>query len=215
MRYYFVLSLFITTLCHFCFVLMCNSISPEIHSYLKHLCKPVSLFQKFLHLMTNQIIFCVEFRQICNSFQGKLKNDIERIKKSHKIFIFADKSRNIYDVEQEEYKKLLKENITKNYKKSNLKKLHNINKSAKKITEKLPISDRIEKMEETKSYITIKKRKESFCNKFPCHLINPSKSSVRKISKVILDKINNHIQKETAAYQWKDTSSVIEWFVNI
>ena len=70
-------------------------------------------------------------------------------------------------------------------------------------------------MEETKSYITIKKRKESFCNKFPCHLINPSKSSVPKISKVILDKINNHIQKETTAYQWKDTSSVIEWFVNI
>ena len=33
-------------------------------------------------------------------------------------------------VEQEEYKKLLKENITKNYKKSNLMKLYNINKNA-------------------------------------------------------------------------------------
>ena len=129
----------------------------------------------------------VEFRQICNSFQGKLKNDIERIKKSHKIFIFADKSRNIYDVEQEEYKKLLKENITKNYKKSNLKKLHNINKSAKKITEKLPISDRIEKMRETEAYITIKDHKESFPNKISRRLINPSKSSIGKISKVILD----------------------------
>ena len=46
-------------------------------------------------------------------------------------------------------------------------------------------------------------------------MINPSKSSFGKISKVILDKINNHIQKETSANQWKDTSSVIEWFVNI
>ena len=36
-----------------------------------------------------------------------------------------------------------------------------------------------------------------------------------KISKVILNIINNHIQKETSVYQWKDTSSVIEWFVNI
>ena len=162
MRYYFVLSLFITTLCHFCFVLMCNSISPEIHSYLKHLCKPVSLFQKFLHLMTNQIIFWAEFRQICNSFQGKLKNDIERIKKSHKIFIFADKSRNIYEVEQEEYKKLLKENITKNCKKSNLKKLHNINKSAKKIAEKLPISDRIEKNARNQELYNYKKTQRKF-----------------------------------------------------
>ena len=64
----------------------------------------------------------------------KTKNDIEHIKKSNKIFVFADKLRNIYEVEQEEYKKLLKENI-KNYKKSNLTKLYNINKSAKKITE--------------------------------------------------------------------------------
>ena len=35
------------------------------------------------------------------------------------------------------------------------------------------------------------------------------------INSVILNKINNHIHKETSANQWKDTSSVIEWFVNI
>ena len=58
---------------------------------------------------------------------------------------FANKSRNIYEVEQEKYKKLLKENITKNYKKSNLTKLYSINESAKKITEKLVILDGIEK----------------------------------------------------------------------
>ena len=137
------------------------------------------------------------------------------LKKVTKTFVFVDKSRNIYEVEQGEYKKLLKENITKNYKKSNLTKLHNINKSAKKITEKLPVSDRIEKMQETEAYITIKDHKESFPNKIPCRLINPSKSSVGKISKVIFDKINDHIQKETSVNQQKDTSSVIEWFVNI
>ena len=81
-----------------------------------------------------QMINSVEVREIRNSFQGKLKYDIQHIKQSNKIFFLADKSRNIYEVEQEEYKKLLKENI-KNYKKSNLTKLYNINKSAKKITE--------------------------------------------------------------------------------
>ena len=38
-----------------------------------------------------QMIKNVEFRQISNSFQGKLKNDIDHIKKSNKIFVFADK----------------------------------------------------------------------------------------------------------------------------
>ena len=31
----------------------------------------------------------VEFRQRCNSFQGKIKNDIEHIKKSNKDFCFC------------------------------------------------------------------------------------------------------------------------------
>ena len=84
-----------------------------------------------------------------------------------------------------------------------------------KITEKLPISDRIEKIQETEAYITMKDHKESFPSKIPCRLINPSKFSVGKISKVILDKINDHIQKETSANQWKNTSLVIEWFLNI
>ena len=70
-------------------------------------------------------------------------------------------------------------------------------------------------MQETEAYITIKNHKEGFPKKILCRLINPSKSSVGKISKVILDKINNHIQKETSANQWKNTSSVIQWFVNI
>ena len=118
-------------------------------------------------------------------------------------------------VEQEEYKKLLKENITKNYKKSNLMKLYNINKNAEKITEKLSILGRIEKMQETEAHITTKDYKETFFNKISCRLISPSKYSMGKSSKVILDKINNYIQKETSANKWKGTSSVIEWFVNI
>ena len=46
-------------------------------------------------------------------------------------------------------------------------------------------------------------------------MTNSSKSSVSIINKVILDNINNHIQKETSANQWKNMSLLIEWFVNI
>ena len=91
-------------------------------------------FESNLDLIKN-----LEFRQIRNSFQGKLKNDKEYIKKSDKIFVFANKSRNIDEVKLEQYKKLLKENITKNYEKPNLTKLNNINNKGKKIIEKLTI----------------------------------------------------------------------------
>ena len=83
------------------------------------------------------------------------------------------------------------------------------------MTEKLPILDRIEKMQETEAYITTKDHKECFRSNISCHLINPSNHIAGKLSKEVLDKINNDIQKETFSSQWKDTSSAIECFVNI
>ena len=91
-------------------------------------------FESNLDLIKN-----LEFRQIRISFQGKLKNDKEYITKSDKIFVFANKSRNIDEVKLEQYKKLLKENITKNYEEPNLTKLNNINNKGKKIIAKLTI----------------------------------------------------------------------------
>ena len=124
-------------------------------------------------------------------FQEQLKSDIEQIKNKSKIFVSTDKSRKTYILQQEEYTKLLKENVTKTYKNSTCKKLFNINRTSKEITEKLPISDRKDKIQETEAYITIKDHKKYFPNKISCLLINPSKCSVGKISKVVLDKINN------------------------
>ena len=69
-------------------------------------------------------------------------------------------------------------------------------------------------MQETEAYMTIKDDKEDFPNKISCCLRNPSKPSIGKISKVILDKIKQQIQLITKVNQWKDTSSVIEWFIN-
>ena len=118
-------------------------------------------------------------------------------------------------MEKDQYKKLLKENITKTYKKSNKRKISNINWEAKKITEKLSLDDRVERLQETEAYITVKDHKDEFPNKIPCRLINPSKTSIGKISKVILDRINKSVVTSTKINQWKNTSSVIEWFKNI
>ena len=70
-------------------------------------------------------------------------------------------------------------------------------------------------MEEREAYVTVKDHKEDFTNKISCRLIKPSKSRIGKISKVILDKINNIFQSRTSVNQWKNTSSVIESFINI
>ena len=117
-------------------------------------------------------------------------------------------------MEKDEYKKLLQDNITKTYKKSNGKKLRDINFAAKKIAEKLSIADPIEIMQETEAYITIKDHKNEFPNKIPCRLINPSKSNIGKISKAILDTINKNVVRSTEINQWKNASNVLDWYAN-
>ena len=100
-------------------------------------------FEKDMMLMVKNI----QFRKISNNFQQKLKDDIRDIKSINKVFVPADKSRNIYKLENEQYSKLLRENVTKTYKKSNFNKVRNTNNKAKKITENLPVADRIDKLQ--------------------------------------------------------------------
>ena len=52
-------------------------------------------------------------------------------------------------------------------------------------------------MQEAEAYITIKDHKEDFPNKISCRFINLSKSSIVKISKVILNKINNIVSTKS------------------
>ena len=84
-----------------------------------------------------------------------------------------------------------------------------MNKQAKKIAEKLNIDDRIEKIQETEAYITIKDHKKGFPNNSSFRLINPSKSDIGRISKKILDKINQRAIQETKVNQWENTNTVI------
>ena len=70
-------------------------------------------------------------------------------------------------------------------------------------------------MQGSKSYVTVKDHKEDFPHKISWRLINPSKSDIGKISKHILDKINQQMRRETEVNQWKNSYEVIEWFKNI
>ena len=68
----------------------------------------------------NELMFLVkniEFSNVINNFQKNLNDDIKRINTSKNVLAKADKSRNIYQLDKDDYKKYLRENITKTYKK--------------------------------------------------------------------------------------------------
>ena len=53
----------------------------------------------------------IKFRKVRDNFQSVLKRDIQNIRKSDKMLIPADKTRNFYNLQQDQYNKLLRENI--------------------------------------------------------------------------------------------------------
>ena len=105
--------------------------------------------------------------------------------------------------------------ITETYKKANKNKVNRINSEAKKVAEKLKLDDRIQQLQETEDFTSVKDNKEGFPNSPSFRLSNPSKSEIGKISRHILDKINKSLLSNTKANQWKNTSDTISWFKNI
>ena len=63
------------------------------------------------------VVYKMEFKKFNSNFQSKLRTYIKTIQKSKYVYIFADKTSNVYKYRPEEYKKLLHDNITKDYKK--------------------------------------------------------------------------------------------------
>ena len=83
---------------------------------------------------------------------------------------------------------------------------------AKNIAKKLDLAERVECLAKNLAFITLKDHKEHFQASLPCRLINPSKSELGKVSKVKLEKINQALTKHLDVNQWKNSSSVTEWF---
>ena len=74
--------------------------------------------ERYIKMVNN-----IEFRNVDNHFQKKkLKNDINEINTCNKILVSADKSRNLYKLEKDQYQKLLKKTSRVKPKKSQLTK---------------------------------------------------------------------------------------------
>ena len=91
--------------------------------------------------------------------------------------MFVDKSRNVYELEKPEYEKLLRENITKSYRKSDEQSVSNVNQELNDITAKLEIGDRIESTARRLASISLKDHKENSQNNPKCRLLNPAKNN--------------------------------------
>ena len=158
------------------------------------------------------IIKSLKFRNVQDNFQSMIKHDILKIKSSPNMYVFADKTTKLHKIPPNDYKRLLHENIIKTYKKSTKRLENAINMQAKHIAEKIKLDDRIEPLAPAPAFITLKDHKENFRTSHPCCLINPSKSELGKVGKVILEKGNKNLVKYLKVNQWRNTDSVINWF---
>ena len=154
----------------------------------------------------------IEFKPIRNPFQRQMKKDLLELRQSDKIYVPADKSTNIYKVTMDDYNKLLTDNITKTYKKTTDDSVKKVNKEAKTIACELGIEDRVEQYAQQPAFLTLKDHKDNFVNNPKCRLINPAKSSIGKVSKRHLDKINSQLRQRLRVNQWRNTDEVIIWF---
>ena len=148
-------------------------------------------------------------------FQRELSKQCALINKSDKIFLMADKTNNIYKVSVDFYKKLLKDNITKDYRISDAHQEKLINDKAKDIATSLDIADRVEQYSDLNAFCTIKDHKDNFVTHPKCRLINPAKSQIGKISKQILQNMNSEIRSNLELNQWQSTKQTLEWFKRI
>ena len=126
------------------------------------------------------------------------------------MLIPTPKSRNIFIIQKDDYNKYVRDYVTQTYKCSTANRVKNINYKAKLLAEKLAIDDRIEKMEETEAYITVKDHKDGFPHKLSFCLIKPSKSDIGKISKKLLEKIKKIVILNTNVSQSKNTTTAID-----
>ena len=153
----------------------------------------------------------IKFRDTKNHFQENLANDLKKINSSDKIFLYM-KPRSTHITSScmtcTTSQKHINTDLRTTFRKS-------CNNELKHIADKLSIGNRIECMKKREAFISLKDHKENFENNPKCRLINPAKSDLGKISKLILDEVNTRLRTILNVNQWRNTQNVIEWFGNI
>ena len=154
-------------------------------------------------------------RNFKSNFQDQIKEIELNLRKTDKIVISSDKTDNHYLISKEDYLTHLRNCITKSYKKSSIEEVHNADYEAACLAKQLGLEWRLEKTALKCAFITVKVHKEGWPKRLTFRLINPMKSNIGKISKVILERINKDLRRQLELNQLISTKEVITWFQNI
>lgn len=164
-----------------------------------------------------RLIANIKFVETKDKFQSRLKQDIKKLKSGNKVMVSADKTTNLYQVSDSDYRKLVSDNITKDYKKSEAFAKRTVDRKSKQLINNIDqnLSKRMEAHSQSPCFITLKDHKDGFASNPKCRLINPAKTDLGKVSKQILVNINNKIRASTGLKQWRCTAEVISWFSDL
>ena len=132
----------------------------------------------------------IKFKNHTNEFLDQLQEDVKKIEDCENLIVKGDKTRNWYEVPVAEYDKLLWENISKSYKKTERETLDEANYCAAAIAQQLGLADRMLTFREVSAFLSLKDHKDCFQARKPCRLLNPAKGDMGRVSKQILEKIN-------------------------
>ena len=154
----------------------------------------------------------MKFRKVKNEFLTGLDEFKNEVKKCEEIIVKADKTRNIYTLKKNDYHKLLNNNITKDYRKSDSNLVVSINKETQQHATDLQLGDRMEKMAERKAFISIKDHKANFPNNIQCRLINPARNNLGKVTQQIIRSVVASVKAQTNLNLWMGTGEVLKWY---
>ena len=131
------------------------------------------------------------------------------------LLVFADKLTNLYEMPDTDCNRLLDNNIASNYRKCETGVKHRITKETRKIAEQLNSFKKMDYHASRPAFITIKDHKPNFQNNTKCRLLNPSKSELGLTSKKLLEKIIMNVANTIIVNQWRNTTTVRDWFKSL
>ena len=127
----------------------------------------------------------IKFRKMRNN----MYEDMRRCKESESIFVKSDKSGNSYEIEKGKYKQMMFKDVVKSYMKAPPDLEKELNSEAKMLAHRLGIVDRVEKYNTKNCFIRLKDHKSDFKTNPECWLINPAKTQIGRVSKIIVQDI--------------------------
>ena len=108
-----------------------KSMMNKDENFIKRIRRKVHFFGNSSEIETYDMVRNTEFRNVRNYFQDKLKEDLNKIRSSKNLFVFADKSADPYEMSDIARNILLGSSITSSYTKCVIDVKHRIDKETK------------------------------------------------------------------------------------